>query len=362
MKIDRSNYETWFIDWLDGNLNEFQAGQLKIFLAENPDLAEELHELGNMKLSICEKEFSGKSLILKHPSDLSDDQFEYMCAGFIENDLSVQEKNELFEIISADPERKKTFDLFSKLKLVPYKISYKNKKKLFRRTPEQKVIRISVTVLSAAASVAILIISSFYLSDRFTYSDASLSQVIDNEGRVSHSSVPLEAAVYAGNVNSQNIQNIQYQPVAVNNLTVADKFIVKNQAPEEVQVIHRADLLTTATLPDYSNLELLNNSRRNYNLEKLNFSLPEESEDRWAVGKFLAKSFREKILKQEIPDESPIKGYEIAEAGVTGINKLLGWQMALEKNSDSNGEVKSVYFSSKILKIQAPVNRPESVE
>jgi hypothetical protein len=362
MKIDRSNYETWFIDWLDGNLNESQAGQLKTFLAENHDLAEELQEVSEIRLITCENEFRRKSSIQKNPSDLSGDQFDNLCARYIENDLSVHEKNELLEIISADPERKKIFDLFSNLKLVPYKISYIHKKSLLRRTPLQNVVRISVTALSAAASVAILIVTSYFLSDKDTNNEPGLSQYIYNDGRVSHSSFPIAAADYVSTINRPDMQRIQSYPVAVNDLTAPEEISENNQTTEDGQIIQRVNLLTTVALPDYSDIKLAISSNGNYNLQELNFTLPEESEDRWAVGKFLAKSFREKILKQDTSDESPIKGYEIAEAGVTGINKLLGWQMALEKNSDPNGEVKSVYFSSKILKIQTPVNRPESAE
>ena len=38
MKIDRSNYEIWIIDWLDGSLSDSQAEELKLFLNENPDI------------------------------------------------------------------------------------------------------------------------------------------------------------------------------------------------------------------------------------------------------------------------------------------------------------------------------------
>ena len=47
------------------------------------------------------------------------------------------------------------------------------------------------------------------------------------------------------------------------------------------------------------------------------------------------------------------------KAGVTGLNKLFGWQMALDKKNDENGQPKSVYFSSKILKFNAPVKKRE---
>ena len=39
-KPDRSDYEIWFTDWLDGTLDEEKTIALMIFLGENPDLRE----------------------------------------------------------------------------------------------------------------------------------------------------------------------------------------------------------------------------------------------------------------------------------------------------------------------------------
>ena len=85
----------------------------------------------------------------------------------------------------------------------------------------------------------------------------------------------------------------------------------------------------------------------------------EEDDGRSRLGKFIAKTFREKILKEKAAKDSPLKIYEIAEAGVSGLDKLLGWEMALDERKDENGELKSVYFSSKILKFNAPIKKTE---
>jgi hypothetical protein len=78
-------------------------------------------------------------------------------------------------------------------------------------------------------------------------------------------------------------------------------------------------------------------------------------DDRSRIGKFIAQTFRDKILKEDIPEDTPLKGYEIAEAGIEGLNKLFGWEMALTRNNDENGELKSLYFSSRTIKFNAPV-------
>ena len=36
MHIDRTNYEIWLVDWLDGNLDETRAKELQLFLESNP--------------------------------------------------------------------------------------------------------------------------------------------------------------------------------------------------------------------------------------------------------------------------------------------------------------------------------------
>jgi hypothetical protein len=41
MKISRQNYEQYFVDYLDGKLNDEQVGVLMSFLEFNPDLKEE---------------------------------------------------------------------------------------------------------------------------------------------------------------------------------------------------------------------------------------------------------------------------------------------------------------------------------
>ncbi len=52
MQIDRSNYEIWIIDWLDGNLNSSQVGQLNLFLDQNQDLREEFNDLTSVEACI----------------------------------------------------------------------------------------------------------------------------------------------------------------------------------------------------------------------------------------------------------------------------------------------------------------------
>ena len=84
-----------------------------------------------------------------------------------------------------------------------------------------------------------------------------------------------------------------------------------------------------------------------------------EISEKPGFNEFVAKIFRTKILKSKIPETGSIKAYEFAYAGINGLNRLLGWQMSLQKTKDEKGDLKSLYFSSKILKFNAPVKKAQ---
>ncbi len=128
MEINRSNYEIWFIDWLDGNLNNLQAEQLKLFLDQNPDLREELNDLTPVNTCFIRHfiplQGTSEKIIFRHsriPVRIS------MCS-LLENDLNNSQQEELKEIVNTDPDRKKTFDLIQKTRLFPRKLQYKQKR------------------------------------------------------------------------------------------------------------------------------------------------------------------------------------------------------------------------------------------
>lgn len=162
MQIDRSNYEIWLIDWIDGNLNDIEVAQLKCFLNANTDLKAEFDELNTLKdpIPFIPKEsFLHKEKLRKTSADLSGAQFEYLCAAYLENDLSDDQKSELLQSITQDSEKRRSFELIQKLKLTPPDISFKRKNRLIRRTVGQKTLRLALIGLSAAAIISMVIMN-----------------------------------------------------------------------------------------------------------------------------------------------------------------------------------------------------------
>jgi hypothetical protein len=111
MKIDRNNYEAYFIDYLDGILSLEEIDLLLDFLNENPDLKEELKGLERIKIEES-KEYVPAFNHLKKTDFDHPEIFEETCIRAIENELNRQEL-ELFQLhLAQNPEHKKEFDLF----------------------------------------------------------------------------------------------------------------------------------------------------------------------------------------------------------------------------------------------------------
>jgi hypothetical protein len=363
MKIDRSNYEIWLIDWLDGNLSQTEAEELWLFLKKNPDLKGEVEELSEVKLISLSESYPHKNQLKKTSADLAGTQIEYLSAAYLEGDLTSNQKSELKEIVESDPKKNSVFELMQRMKLVPVAVTYKHKKRLTRRTFAQKAVRFTVVGLPAAAMIALAIVS--YNSGPRTVKQVIIAKT-GTEG--STDVKPSEA----GSSKITQAEGRREKPVIRNkNLSfVSAKTAFISQGPERIdQTESDTNLTINNTLPAIPEKTFF---PRKINISTMSLPnilvalsstpiIPEIDDGRSRLSKFIAKNFREKILKENRAQDSPLKAYEIAEAGVSGLNKLLGWEMALDKRNDGNGELRSVYFSSKMLKFNAPVKKTESL-
>lgn len=366
MKPDRSNYEIWLIDWLDGNLDMAQVDQLMSFLAQNPDLKEEADFLSISHLSPSNDQPDRINIRKKTPLEIPHSQIEYLSVAYFEKDLSPDQIAELQENLAENQGNRDLFESIRKIKLAPQQHHYKNKKGLMKLTHGEKVIRLSIIGLSTAATIAVIILSSIFIPDQLSekrYADTRI--IIADTGNIEPfvlrskiiRSVPEEINIqYVNNespafVLSERIASgIINQPVA---MALPDT-TVPSKANYGNGIIMAAVILKPGMNfdPFHQNLIASNND----------FIVQSPEDERNGLSKFIARTFREKLLKDKNSGDEPIKAYELAEAGVEGLNKLLGWEMTLVATNDASGDLKSVYFSSGILKFNAPVKKDDATK
>jgi hypothetical protein len=345
MNISRSNYEIWFTDWLDNNLGPSEMEQLRLFLTENPDLRPEFDELSRLRLYPPMLQMPFRELLKKNASDLPASQFDLLCVAYHENDLSDQQKADIREMIAGDSKREEIFTLSGKIRLSPPNVEFTAKKALMKQTLTLKILRIAAPVLSAAAMLAFALL--LIKPEKPVIGEiASADPIVINYDssqrlRVTASPTTNEKPPVTPSEPATGIPDITPPTI------------------DRVSEVARAELSL--------NPELSLNLTGNSIIALQNVSLPEERtdvaepyDDRNRVQRLLAFKFREKILKEDLPDTSPINGFDIAEAGVNGLNKLFGWEMQLDKSS--HGEPAAINFSSRLVKFSAPVKNSESTE
>lgn len=362
MKPDRTNYEIWLVDYLDGNLDSEQAGQLLSFIEENPDIKDELEGLSGVILPHSEVSFGNKKSLYRSAGEISDSQFELLCAASLENDLSPEQKSDLDEAISGSYERRKTAELFSSARLTPPKLSFRYKKSLKKLTLAEKVLRISFAAISAAATVLIIftllrspdvnnpVVATFDrqpVTGKEEKGNEETNNQIAINVPVKNEDIEVKAAIKMAEVISAELKLLS------NNNTMADSSV-------PVIDIQKSDIVRIGGITEIPQENgTLNLSLVSMNLAPVEPIYEETGND---VGNFFTRMIREKILKSKTTEKGNLKAYEVADAGITGINKLLGSNMTLQKTIDDNGEVKSVYFNSKLLKFNAPVKKAEPLE
>lgn len=366
MQIDRSNYEIWLIDWLDGNLTDSEVERLQFFLKENPDLKAEFDETANLRLDPSEKLFPHKDNLKKTIANLSESQFEYLCVAFLEKDLTAGQQSELKESIEHDKKKKPVFEFIQKIKLSPVAIPYKHKNRLLRRTAAQKVIQLALAGLSAAAILVFVLINYLSVPRALPVRSEKSAQniVVDSNiqepfvGKVVVEMKPVK-------------ENIQPEKQDNNQIVISEKYSASLSGSGLNSTVSQDSLKISEDFPRMSLKRIHVSAKVDFNAGPTQNSLiafnspvvvPEYDDGRSKLSKFLAKTFRERFLKENEAKDSPLKVYEIAEAGVSGLNKLFGWEMQLDKRNDENGELESVYFSSKMLKFNAPVKKSEAVQ
>ena len=162
MNINRQNYESFFLDYLEGNLEDPLHAELMAFLAENPDLASELEGLDEMFLE------PGRPSPLHFKDRLRRDIFQVggidganvdeKLIASLEGDLNSEEEGHLEEFLRQNPAYNHDRELFRAAVLQPEKeIVFIGKERLKRRMGVLIAIRWHILGPAAAALLLLLL-------------------------------------------------------------------------------------------------------------------------------------------------------------------------------------------------------------
>lgn len=141
MILDRTTYEAWLLDRMEGNLTPEQERQLEAFLLANPDLSAELGGASEDAFSGAEKvPFEDKGSLKRHlpPQGSPNEQtIGDFLIGLHEGDLSREQEEAVRMFMAAHPRSQHEAKLIALARATGKDTVFEGKEKLLRMFPPQ---------------------------------------------------------------------------------------------------------------------------------------------------------------------------------------------------------------------------------
>jgi Skp family chaperone for outer membrane proteins len=347
MKITRSNYEEWFLDFLDGNLQPSMMGEFQAFLKENPDLETEL-EMADSPILEANKEIRLDSKSeLKKTIDSQEFDFEEQVVAYHEGDLLLSERIKFEAILSENTDKAETAKQFGKLKLIADKsIVYPAKNQL------KKSVVILPLWLKVASVAAILILGYLLFQPKVEIKNVP-GQLADNLKNQCHKNV----GVPTTNLKVEDINvikttptvQIKKKPVVIpvkksQNLTkekpekkVESVPVLRDAEPEPSPLKSRGISFDIPTDVGLAVITLKDTTKASLDIQ-------------------LSELLKVQLAAMHKSDDREL--FSTEHLGLSGLQlfaKLSGKRLTARKGKD--GIVKSISYNSRLLALSIPINR-----
>jgi hypothetical protein len=152
-KINRNNYEEFFLLYIDNELDVTAKEAVEKFALQNPDLAVELDMLLKSKCLPEEKIiFANKeNLIRTEGNSINETNYQEYFLLYIDNELSAAKRREVEMYILQHPILQDDFTSLKQAVLIPEIISYSDKESLYR-AENKRIVHLRPWRLAVAAA------------------------------------------------------------------------------------------------------------------------------------------------------------------------------------------------------------------
>lgn len=348
MKITRDNYESFFLDFLEGNLQENLIDQFLDFLEQNPDLKEELHLFENVSLPEEQIVYSEKEQLYKsimNEKGIS----ETKLIAYLEGDLENKDRKSFETYLSVHPELQKEYNLFSKTRLVPDAgIMFPDKKKLYRKSGNVLVLN----WVGRAAAVLVLIWGINTLIQ-----DGDRPTLLRTTQDIAKLNPPAKQPIEKTEIPIQNLEvEIPENRRQAKNSGIVKPLIGQQQIP--VRSAEKTSTVSSTPERDYTELaelKLIVAKLETGSVEnQLAFSYSEkaarvsDSEDVMTLDEFLV------IRAKKVSHEGILSVQRIAHMGLGLVSEISGKRIGY---GEKNGKITSLEFESKLLAFTIPLEK-----
>jgi len=340
MEINRTNYEAYFIDYLEGNLDEGLVDSFIEFLKLNPDLKEELEMYEPVSVIPSPVAFGNKIDLYKEKYD-SEEEFNQAAIASLEGNLSEETEQEFKRYVSSHSEKQKELTLFSKTILkADESVVFSKKSNLYKKSLGKTILLWT----SRVAAVLVLAIAVFSLLKKEPAIVNQENQLAKTEQNIEKQEItPANKTEIAETIQTESpVQKGEHksEPNAP-----ATKNEIKSVAPVVTPPTKKEDALLKRipiNLPEKMNTLTASIDVQNprTSLATMYISYPEDSYEE----EFLADRVKEKINVNRI-----------TKAGLNLFTSISNERFTYE--TDKDGKVTEYSYDSRLLAFSIPGRR-----
>jgi hypothetical protein len=351
-KISRNNYEIFFLDYLEGNLDPLKTEELFSFLILHPDLKKELDDYEMITLDNNKEEFENKDILKKFDftNELNDFNFEQFCVAYFEGDLNEVQKARLDKHLTSNPDKSKIFEQYelSRLK-ADESIIFFGKDNLRKGSSKGIIV---LKRLSIAASLLFVAGLSFFLINR---EDSNQTDLVAGKQNPTEIILPDQPDFPVFSPESSDIKKSDYNKsraiLANNHTTVYKEPTQENIEVERIKlnpVINKKPELGNSGSESISFASLVKTDGFQYDNPA--------PRDLLADLRRNIEEYGAAINTDGIDGSGRLTIWDIADAGINGFSKLTGADVRVDKKKDEEGNVTALAFQSKNLNFTKRIN------
>jgi hypothetical protein len=157
MNINRYNYEEYLMLYIDSELSPSEKQEVESFLQQNPDVKEELELLQQAVLQPEHIVFEAKRSLYKKDSGISLTNYQDYFLLYIDNELSLLQKEALETFVLQHPQLQDEFTLLKQTVLPEEILVFANKEILYRKEEKRRPVIISFNYRWASLAAAVMI-------------------------------------------------------------------------------------------------------------------------------------------------------------------------------------------------------------
>ncbi|RIJ48674.1 hypothetical protein D1614_09070 [Maribellus luteus] len=352
MKITRQNYEAYFIDYLEGNLDEQLVDVFIDFLQQNPDLKEEL-ELFSAVTAVPESLTFNKKKRLYHEKYDLESEFNEAAVARLEGDLSAQEMLDFDAYVLSHPEKQEDIDQFDKTRLkADESIRFEKKNKLYKRAAGKTLLLWSTRV--AAILIVGLVVFSLVTRNRKTNVPTNQLAQVEESKETQPSTQPEIVFTQEPLAEKQQVAEVPEKPVQkkrVPGKSVNTPEIVQKNTQPEQPIIARARVEMPQEIKTLT--ASLDVPHPNEALETMYITVPETSHS----------NIEEKLLAEVVLEKTGLNDLSMSKIKKAGLKLVSGFTKEnLSYKTDAEGEITEISYDSRLLAFTIPTNTREKAD